>query len=128
MENKLLILEYLWKNKQYQFSKPGQEPCTFKKLPLAVEVKYLGNIVGDKHLGSVDDCIKKCKEIKECQNFVYAKHKKECYLKDGILTGSEPVRAWTQQFSVYKSCNQPSKAEKGNQMLITREKSVLYLS
>ena len=73
-------------------------------MPLAVEVKYLGNTVGDRYPGSVDDCINKCNETKECQNFVYAKHKSECYLKDGTLTGSEPVRSWTKQFSVYKSC------------------------
>ena len=100
----------------FNFQNPEQELCTFKKLPLAAEVKYLGNVVGDKHLGSVDDCINKCKEIKECNNFVYAKHKKECYLKDGHLTGSEPVRAWTQQFSVYKSCNKPSMMTQGNQI------------
>ena len=87
-------------------------------MPLAVEIKYLGSVVADKHIGSVQDCVKKCKEINACQNFVYAKHKKECYLKDGILTGSEPVRAWTKQFSVYKSCNRPSMTTEGNLKLI----------
>ena len=72
-------------------------------MPFAVEPEYLGNVVGT-YPGSVDDCIEKCKQIKECQNFVYSKNKQECYFKDGILTGSEPTRSWDQQFSVYKSC------------------------
>ena len=82
----------------------GQDLCSFETLPFAVEVQYLGNVVGNIYPGSVDDCIDKCKQIIECQNFVYSKNKQECYLKDGILTGSEPIRSWDQQFSVYKSC------------------------
>ena len=73
-------------------------------MPFAVEVQYLGKVVGNSHRGSVDDCIEKCKQIKDCNNFVYAKHKEECYLKDKVLTGSEPLRSWEKQFSVYKSC------------------------
>lgn len=82
----------------------GQDSCSFETLPFAVEVQYIGNVVGNIYPGSVDDCIGKCKQIKECQNFVYSKNKQECYFKDGILTGSEPTRSWDQQFSVYKSC------------------------
>ena len=73
-------------------------------MTLAAETQYIGNVVGYSLKGSVDDCIKKCNETKECNNFVYAKHKEECYFKDGILTGSEPVRSWDKQFSVYRSC------------------------
>ena len=77
--------------------------CSFKRLAFAVEPEYLGNAVGT-YPGSVDDCIERCKQTKECRNFVYCRNKNECYLKDGILTGSEPDRGWDQQFSVYKSC------------------------
>jgi len=72
-------------------------------LPFAVEPEYLGDPIGT-YPGSVDSCIEKCKQTKECQNFVYSKNKKECYLKDGRLTGTEPDRGWEKQFSVYKSC------------------------
>ena len=78
--------------------------CTFERLPFAVEVKYIGNAVANSHQGSVEECIETCEKIENCKNFVYARHKKECYLKDGLLNGSEPLRSWNQQFSVYKSC------------------------
>ena len=81
-----------------------REICTFERLPLAVETQYIGNPVADSFEGSVEECTMKCNETSECNNFVYAKHKEECYLKDGILTGSEPVRSWDKQFSVYKIC------------------------
>ena len=85
---------------------PGiRQVCTFERMPLAAETQFIGNPVADSLKGSVDECIRKCNETKDCNNFVYAKHKEECYLKDGILIGSEPVRSWNKQFSVYKSCN-----------------------
>ena len=90
----------------YSFSLvPGiLQICTFERMPLAAEKQYIGNPVADSFKASVDECIIKCNETINCNNFVYAKHKKECYLKDGILSGSEPVRSWDKQFSVYKSC------------------------
>ena len=94
-----------WKIRSFSLALGIQQICSYERMRLAAETQYIGNPVADSLKGSVDECIMKCNETKDCNNFVYAKHKEECYLKDGILTGSEAVRSWDKQFSVYKSCN-----------------------
>ena len=68
--------------------------CTYQLLPYAVFEEFSGNTIGTKELKwkeKVSDCEEYCNNLSNCHSFIYQRTKRECFFKDKLLTGDEPM-------------------------------------
>ena len=81
-------------------------------VPMDGPVKARGKTVrSHKNVEDFETCTKFCDENSKCKSFLHDSKKKNCILKDLLLTGSEPIVKKNKIFySVYKICDKGTKS------------------